>query len=123
MGGVAPTAELASSGRKSGATEAAAGGASKPPRSPVGADALIDFSCAVDELSSVLKMPLALDVPLADGLNVLLLPLALTVTDAPLMRLPYWSRTVTVTLSAVPPPNVQLTEQAVMLVALSTTVD
>jgi hypothetical protein len=64
-----------------------------------------------------------LDVPDADGLNALKVPVELRVTVAPLTGLLNWSRTVTVTLSAVPPATVQLTEQAVTPAAPSTTVD
>lgn len=62
-------------------------------------------------------------MPVADGLKALLLPVELSVTDALSTGLLNWSRTVTVTLSAVPPATVQLTEHAVMVPTLSTTID
>jgi hypothetical protein len=46
------------------------------------------FACAVVEFSLVANTPAAFDVPLADGLKVLLRPVELTVTEAPLTRLP-----------------------------------
>src|SRR5438034_7436707 len=78
-----------------------------PPPNAVVADAEIVLACAVVELSLTAYTPLPFDVPLAAGLNVLLMPVELTVTDAPLTGLLNWSSTVTVTLSAVPPTTVQ----------------
>ena len=60
----------------------------------------IVLACATVELNFVAKIPLAFDVLDALGLNTLLDPDTVTVTDEPLIRLLKASRTVTTMLSA-----------------------
>jgi hypothetical protein len=94
-----------------------------PPPNPVVAVAEIVLAWATVELSLAAYTPLAFDEPLAAGLNALPVPVELSVTVAPLTGLLNWSRTVTVTLSAVPAATVQPTEQAMTVATLSTTPD